>query len=287
MRRKRRLVVAHLMWSMETTMIKFDARGDNGSPVVMLHSGGMSGRQWRRLADKLLAEHRVVAPDFLGSGDNPPWPEGAPFEFRQDVEAVRAVLDTLTVPYHLVGHSYGGLVAATIARQRPEAVRSIALYDPVCFGVLHDPPDDAGLADLARASEDPVFLDDARGGSAEWFEAFVDYWNGAGAWKAMPPPAQAGFLKVGRKVYAEVRSLVADRTTAAEYAVIRAPALLLTGERSPAAAGRVVARLASAMPSAKIIAVMGAGHMGPLTHGVEVNDAIASHIASVDHGERE
>ena len=41
-----------------------------GPLVVLLHSGGMSGRQWRRLAGLLSASYRVVTPDFLGSGDN-------------------------------------------------------------------------------------------------------------------------------------------------------------------------------------------------------------------------
>lgn len=264
-------------------MIAFDVRGDEGSPVALLHSGGMSGRQWRRLADKLEPAHRVILPDFLGSGENPRWsPTVARFSFQEDVDAILEVLATMTGPFHLVGHSYGGLVAATIARRVPDAVRSIALYDPVCFGVLSDPPDDIGLADLARNRDNPVFLDDTRGGTAEWFEAFVDYWNGPGAWAVLAPPARAAFLEVGPKVYAEVRSLVDDLTPGSAYAAIAAPALLLTGERSPSAAGRVVARLASSLANARVTVVKTAGHMGPLTHSSEVNDLIAAHIANAE-----
>ena len=264
-------------------MIKVESRGDGpGAPVVALHSGGMSGRQWRKLADRLDASHRVVMPDFLGSGDNPPWPKDAPFDFHADIAEVAEILATLPAPFHLVGHSYGGLIAVTLARKSPESVRSLSVFDPVAFGVLYDPPDEVGLSDLERSARNEVFFDDARGGGPEWFEAFVDYWNGPGAWKAMPAPAQAGFLKVGRKVYGEVRSLLGDRTPASAYASIRAPALLLTGERSPPAAGRVVARLASALPSSTVLTVSGAGHMGPLTHGAQINDAIASHIARAE-----
>src|SRR5262245_65408999 len=84
----------------------------------------MSGRQWRRLAGLLSRSHRVVTPDFLGSGENPPWLDDAPFDFRLDVAAGGELLDSLGAPAHLVGHSYGGLIALMLARERAAAVRS-------------------------------------------------------------------------------------------------------------------------------------------------------------------
>ena len=88
-------------------MIKYDVRGE-GSLAILLHSGGMSGRQWRRLAERLAPRHRVVSPDFLGSGANPPWPDDQPFDFRSDVAAIVELWDSLGEPAHIVGHSYGG-----------------------------------------------------------------------------------------------------------------------------------------------------------------------------------
>jgi pimeloyl-ACP methyl ester carboxylesterase len=258
-------------------MLKHEVRGE-GPTVILLHSGGMSGRQWRRLADRLATSFRVVCPDFLGSGENPPWPDDQPFDFHSDVAAISELVDTFGPTAHLVGHSYGGLVALTIARQRPEAVTSLAVYDPVVFGVLYGADDQEGLADLARAAKNPVFLDDARGGSEDWLEAFIDYWNSPGAWKTLPPPMRASFLKVGRKVYGEVRSLMNDRTPASANATLGAPALLLTGETSPTAVRRITVQLASALPNAHVEVVAGAGHMGPITHANDVNALIEAHL---------
>lgn len=246
-----------------------------GVPVVLVHSGGMSQRQWRKLGERLVATHRVVAPDLLGSGDNPPWPADAPFHFDLDSAELAAIIGGLGQPVHLVGHSYGGLLALIHARTAPTTVRSLALYDPVAFGILQDEPDvDALIGDAA------VLADDPHGGDAAWFERFVDWWNGAGTWASMPEPGRAGFLRVGRKVFLEVNSLLADRTAAAAYASITAPTLLLTGERTPAAERRVVQRLAVAIANARIIDVEGAGHMGPITHADAVNTAIAAHVAA-------
>ncbi|PTL75516.1 alpha/beta fold hydrolase [Vitiosangium sp. GDMCC 1.1324] len=251
-----------------------------GDPVLALHSGGMSSRQWRKLGERLASAYRVFAPDFLGSGDNPLWPDDKPFDFSQDVEAIAALLESLPRSAHLVGHSYGGLIALTLARKYPDRVRSVAVFDPVAFGVLHRASDAEGLADLARASENrPEFQDEARGGGDAWMQAFVDYWNGEGSWRAMPAPSRESFLRVGRKVFQEVRSLMLDRTAAEDYAQVTGPALLLYGEKSPAAARRVVTVLARALPSATLVEVPGAGHMGPITHPGLVNERIAEHLA--------
>jgi pimeloyl-ACP methyl ester carboxylesterase len=241
----------------------------------------MSGRQWRRLAEQLAPTHRVVLPDLLGAGGNPAWTEANTFDVTQDVAAMRELLDSLGEPVHLVGHSYGGFLALALARERLEGVRSVAVFDPTAYGVLHGARDAEGLADLERACAQPVFLDDARGGGAEWFEAFVDYWNGPGTWRGLTPAAQASFLALGRKVYLEARSLLAERTPPAAYARVRTPTLLLGGERSPVAARRVIALLAAALPHARAQLLTGAGHMGPITHAAEVNALVAAHLAAV------
>ena len=245
--------------------------------VVLMHAGGMSSRQWRKLSELLQPTHRVIAPDFLGVGENPPWPDDKPFDYSMDVEAIERRIDGLD-RVHLVGHSYGGLIALLVAERRPERVASLALFDPVAYGVLYQPEDQEGLRDLARASQNPLFFDDTRGGGDEWFEAFVDYWNGPGTWRAMPEPARAAQLRVGKKVYQEVRSLLGDRRPASIYARITAPSLLLTGERTPRAARRVIAILSSVMPRARVQVIAGAGHMGPITHGELVARAVADHV---------
>lgn len=248
------------------------------STVIALHSSGMSGRQWRSLAERLAGEHRVVAPDFIGSGANPPWPADRPFHFSQDIAELTKLIAAQDEHVHLVGHSYGGFLVLQLLRDEATRarVRSIAIYDPVAFGVLASRPD----------GELP--FDDTTGGDEAWFRIFVEWWNGEGAWDSLPAPSRAQFLKVGRKVYFEVKSLVFDETPASAYAPFTGPALVMNGERTPAPARRVGELVAEALPKGERILVAGAGHMGPLTHATLVNDAIASHLAKVplDHDRR-
>jgi pimeloyl-ACP methyl ester carboxylesterase len=255
--------------------LAYRSTGD-GPPVLLLHSGGLSSRQWRRLADALAPSHRVLTPDFLGYGGSTRWPVGEPFDFRLDVDAIVALIDAIGGPVSLVGHSYGGLIAAHAALRRPDAVAALALYEPVTFGVLDAPEDEAVRGELASLRM--VYEPGADGADDRWLSAFVDWWNGPGAWAALQEEVRASFRAVGWKLFQEVVSLARDTTGRGAYGAVRARALVLGGDRSPAVEHRVVERLASALPGGEARFLPGLGHMGPITHAPAVNEAILAHV---------
>lgn len=238
--------------------------------ALLIHSGGFTSRQWRKLGQRLAPTHDVLAPDLIGYGSDP-WPPGKPFHFRDDVDRLAGMLDR---PADIVGHSYGGLVALQLALIQPERVRSLALYEPVAFGVLGD-ADAEVRARLAL----PAYHADEAGVDEAWLEAFVDWWNGSGAWAALAEPTRAGFRRVAWKVHQEVASLTADTTDRARYATITAPTLLLGGARTPLTEQRTLQRLAEALPHARLELFPEMGHMGPITHADVVNAAIVAHVA--------
>jgi pimeloyl-ACP methyl ester carboxylesterase len=155
--------------------------------ALLIHSGGFTSRQWRKLAQQLAPTHDVLAPDLIGYGETP-WPPGKPFHFRLDLERLAGLLDR---PADVVGHSYGGLLALQLALACPDRVHSLALYEPVAFGVLGE---DESEGSPARAL--PAYRADASGLDEAWLSAFVDWWNGLGTWLALPEPTKAGFRAV-------------------------------------------------------------------------------------------
>lgn len=102
-----------------------------GTPVVLLHGIGRSGLVWNNVVEGLKTEpYRVVAFDLLGFGDSPKpaWPD---YTLDDHARAVIASLEKLRLgqPAVLVGHSMGALVAARVARLRPDIVRHLVLYE--------------------------------------------------------------------------------------------------------------------------------------------------------------
>jgi pimeloyl-ACP methyl ester carboxylesterase len=231
--------------------------------ILLVHSGGFSSRQWKRLAEHLAKRFRVIAPDLLGYGTSGPWPEGEPFDLQKDVDLLSSLVGD--GPVHVVGHSYGALLALRLAFAGK--ARSLALYEPVAFGVLA--ADERGELDRVKLDFEP---------REEWLTRFVEFWSGPGAWRALPEDTKQGLRAVGWKVFQEVSSLMRDTTPAAAYAALDVPTLLLGGAQSPAPERRVLEKLAAAMPRATLRIFPDMGHMGPITHAQIVNLAIEQHL---------
>lgn len=256
------------------------------SSVVCLPSTGLSGLQWRRLA-KLLCDrgHEVFTVDLIGYGGSDDWPRArGPFTTDYDIDVVESLMQLCSGPIHVVGHSYGGRLALLAGLRRPERLRSLALFEPTCFGVLRSTGDEIGIAELEAYDADQQFLADEFGGSEAWVERFVDYWSGAGSFTELDQDQRRAWLRASQKMFEEVRETALDSVPHQAYvdALGQVPLLLLSGAASTLAGRRCCELLAQVMPNARHIELPEVGHMAPLLSSREVAKLIAHHIARIE-----
>lgn len=252
-----------------------------GAPVVCIHGSGMTAAVWRRLQARLAPTHQTFALDLPGYGKSTPCDPARPHHTRDDVAVVEAVVRRAASQgqaVDLVGHSYGALLALAVAYGGRVPLRSVVAYEPVTFGILHAAQDREGMDALAEGDPDGTRFTLRDDGLEGWMQRFLDFWNGAGFWQAMPDAAKAPYLATKEKVYAEVRSLLTETYDLKDYAGIQVPVLLLSGSLSPLPARRVCAVLGQVIPDARVVTIEGAGHVGHLTHAAVVNEAIAAFV---------
>ncbi|OBC14901.1 alpha/beta hydrolase [Mycobacterium sp. 852013-50091_SCH5140682] len=91
--------------------------------VLLIHGVTGHGQRWQTLASELPGVP-ILAPDLLGHGRSS-W--AAPWTLAANVEALAALLDGPTL---VVGHSFGGAVALTLAATYPDLVSGLVLLDP-------------------------------------------------------------------------------------------------------------------------------------------------------------
>ena len=250
--------------------------------VVCLHASASSGRQWRALQGQLAGRYRVLSPDLYGSGDSPPWPDERELSLADEVRLLEPVFEAAGEPFHLVGHSYGGAVAARAALANPGRIRSLVLIEPVLFGLLlaEDPGQPAAREIVALRQHTRVAVELGALDSAA--ERFIDYWMGPGTWAGMPPPRRAAAAQAMRAVASEWSALFAEATPLPAYSSLDLPTLYLVGSQSPASARAVARLLTKTLPNVTTVELEGAGHMAPVTHPDMVNAAIEAHVAHTE-----
>ena len=104
--------------------------GEGGFPLMMIHGSGPGGTAWAnwRLVIPELAKHRrVVAPDMLGFGYSER-PEDQVYNRERWVKHAIGVMDELGLEQvDLVGNSFGGGLALSLAIEHPDRVRRLVL----------------------------------------------------------------------------------------------------------------------------------------------------------------
>lgn len=111
-----------------------------GEPIVFVHGDSLFGNpvgHWLNQLE-LAQEYQLIMPARHGYYLSP-LPERESFDIYAS-----AIANLLGEGAHLVGHSYGGVVALLAAAIRPEAVYSLAVSEPPAFGLVR------GHADVER-----------------------------------------------------------------------------------------------------------------------------------------
>ena len=100
-----------------------------GVPLVLLHGFLANASAWSPLVEQLSSHYRCICIDLLGFGqsDQP----DIPFSVETQVAIVRDVVQSLELShYSLMGHSFGGWVAAAYALTYQAELQDLVLVAP-------------------------------------------------------------------------------------------------------------------------------------------------------------
>ncbi|MGE0101535.1 MAG: alpha/beta fold hydrolase [Blastocatellales bacterium] len=133
------------------------AEGDaKGGPTLVWISGGHgSGLAMHHLHKRLRGETRSILFDRPGTG----WSDTGPFpsSTKREADELNSLLTNTGEkgPFILLGHSYGGLLAANYARRYPKNMAALVLLDPTPPDVMMYMPGGEGpniAGNIARGS---------------------------------------------------------------------------------------------------------------------------------------
>lgn len=231
----------------EGTRLRWVETGD-GPPLILLHGYGGSARWWQQNIGPLGAIRRVYALDIPGFGGSR-MREG--FRFTRVADLIARWMERLNLPpSDMVSHSMGGQLALVLAAHHPDRVRSLVVAAPA--GI----PFDGGLLWIARQA---------------WRS------RSSGDWRFTPIVVR-GALRAGPRMLWQAVAQIRAVDVREHLEAVRAPTLILWGDRDrllPAANGPI---LAAAIAGARLEVLPGAGHNIMWEQAERFNEAVAAFI---------
>jgi pimeloyl-ACP methyl ester carboxylesterase len=244
-----------------------------GPAVVFVHEMGFDHTMYAAQFEDLPERYRCVAVDLRGHGRSelvpPPW------TMQEVVTDLIAFLEgTNTRPAHLVGTSWGGMLALRTAIQREDLVRSLVL-----IGTSPE-AEDPEWVQLYRGYERDVEAKD--GVSEELARQTVPIFYGEPFVAAQPEAIEIHVDRLNKMPAAaivESLRMVNDRESLVpRLGEVRVPTLVIHGELDSAVGIAHAETLAAGIAGADLVRVPDCGHIPSMEAPDIVNEAIAGFL---------
>lgn len=241
-----------------------------GHPLVLIHGGQMDSRMWDEQFQLFSKTYRVVRFDVRGYGKSP-----ASKNIYASEDDLAALLKYLKMEKaYVVGLSLGGRIAIDFALTHPEMTEGIVPVAP-------------GLSGF-HFSDDPNEWNVLRAVQAGDFAKAADYWLQSGYMapamenpKIAPRLRQLSLDNVHENLDNPLLETMPNPPAIDRLLQIKAPTLIIVGNRDVADIHEICGLLRAGIPGAKEIVVEGSGHIVNMEKPEEFNRAVLGFLGSL------
>lgn len=232
-----------------------------GPRLVLVHSSVSGARQWRPVMKAFAAKFHCLAPNLMGYAKTSP-AASRPVTLDDHVDTIMPILEP-GEPFVLVGHSFGGMVAAKAAERLGNSVSKLLLIEPNPFNLLRD-----GDTEPLAGKLESVFARIREAGEGDdWLmaaENFVRYWEGDEAWNSMDQHHRIAFSWTLPPLLHEWEA-VFPADAGALFEAIRVPTdVIYAADTNPVIAA-LIPKIQRLMPDWHYEVLPEGGHMFPKT----------------------
>jgi 3-oxoadipate enol-lactonase len=259
--------------------LNYQEWGDSESPaVVLLHGFTADLRMWMAHAEPLSRDYRVIAPDLRGHGRSSAPEDLASYTMEAYAGDLLALLDALEIDVcALVGCSFGGMIAAHFATERPERLAGLVLSDASAAFEHPDYDDAYREREAAMAAQASVV---ERLGTAELGKRAAakvsDSFLADALRKRYARMSREGYLGAARvrRERPDVLPLLRERLTM--------PVLVCTGSEDPVHSASMV--MAAEIPGARVVTFKQTGHGIPGLRPEAFGNAVFDFFNDIEEG---
>ena len=239
----------------------------SGEPAVFVHGAPSDLRTWEPVREGVAKKYRFIAYTQRYFGTEP-WPDdGKNFSIATLAGDLATFITSLDAgPVHLVGWSYGGVVAMQAAVKNPSLVRSLILYEASVASML---PTDSAEGKAAREDRAkllaPVIAAAKAGDAVQAAKLLQEavYQLPPGEFDRFPQDRQTRVLDNARTLPLVFAAPPPPVITCDMLKSFARPTLVMRGEKTQAFYTLIAEAIGKCVPGAQLVALPNVNHDGP------------------------
>ncbi|WP_366555111.1 alpha/beta fold hydrolase [Aquibaculum sediminis] len=255
--------------------IDYEAKG--GGPTVVLLPGSCStGGVWRPVIAAWKNRFRCVTTSLLGYGGTAERRSANDTAMSHESEMVEAVIARAGGRVHLVGHSFGGLVALAVALRGQAPLASITVLEAPAGDLLRNAGEARHYA--AFCAMKAAYFTAHRAGEAEAIKVMIDFYGGQGTFAAWPRRVRDYVVATTPVNILDWASADGEALSMGALGTLDLPLLVIWGGGSHPAMQRANALIRESVDGATGVVIAKASHFMLGTHPDEVARLIGRHV---------
>ncbi len=240
--------------------------GGRGATVLLIHGYSADRNNWLRFARYLTPKYHVVIPDLAGFGESSRL-QGATYDIESQVKRLDRFAETLKLAkFHVAGNSMGGQIAGVYAAAHPQKVLSLGLFAP---GGIQS-PEKSELWKMLEKGTNPLLISSPDDFDRMLKMVFVKV-------PPMPYPVKKAAIEQAirnRSFNEKIAGDLRNKPLALEpfLSRIKAPTLILWGDRDNLLHVSSVPILEKAIPNHQTVIMKDCGHVPMMERPRETAD---------------
>jgi len=248
----------------------------SGPTIVLVPGSCSTGAAWRPVISNLQDRFRCVTTSLLGYGGTAERRAPDDAEICLEREIIESVIRRAGGPVHLVGHSFGGLVALAVALRGRVPLLSLTIAEAPAVEILKETGELQHYETFRNMSR--AYADAFRRGKSDAIARMIDFYGGEGTFAGWPQRVRDYAVETTPANLLDWESAYGFRLTPAALASVKVPTLVLWGENSHPAARRANELLSRHISRTEPAEISGASHFMIATHPQQLADLLVRHV---------
>jgi pimeloyl-ACP methyl ester carboxylesterase len=253
-----------------------------GAPVVFVHGAISDLRFWEPQRPEIAKHHRFIAYTYRYHGVAP-WPDdGSRYSVALHAADLAAFIRGLGAgPVHLVGQSYGGLLATLVASEHPQLLRSLTLAEPALGALLASAPEAKLALEDRNKMMESIAAAVRTGGALQATKLLFDWVNNEGpdSFDKQSEALRQMFLDNANTVPLFQASPPPPAISCATLGAVKLPTLVIGGEHSRPYYSLINEIVARCTPGSRMVIMPKATHPMNYQNPAAFNEALLQFLA--------